>query len=241
MQTFPIKTTEHSKIRLGRQCDGGYVICDIPEIEYDLCLSGGICDDTSFEEALLKKYPSLNCVAFDGTVDGLPSNHPRIKFVKKNIGGESSESLTNLKEYMADHKNIFLKMDIEGHEEYLFKSFSESDVQKFAQIAVEVHFGTKYTIASCLKNTHYLVHFHPNNALKIGSDNLPDLIELTYVRKDLCSIANPSTDPIPNQSLDVKNIKENRDILLRDGVFVFEQYTGFGFSLKTGKVQRQFT
>lgn len=119
MENFPIKKTEHPKIRLGRKSDGGYVICDIPDIEYDLFLSGGICDDISFEEALLNKYPSLKCIAFDGTVDSLPSNNPRIEFVKKNIGGESTDSLTNLKEYMADHKNIFLKMDIEGHEESL--------------------------------------------------------------------------------------------------------------------------
>jgi hypothetical protein len=240
MENFPIKKTEHPKIRLGRRCDGGYVICDIPKIKYDLFLSGGICDDISFEEAFLKKYPSLKCIAFDGTIDSLPSNHPHIQFVKKNIGGESSDSLTNLKEYMAGHNNIFLKMDIEGHEEFLFKSFSESDIQKFAQIAIEVHFGTKYTIASCLKNTHYLVHFHPNNALKIGYDNLPHLIELTYVRKDLCSVANPSTDPIPNRLLDIKNIADNKDIILRNGVFELETFAGFKFSLKSGKIEPQF-
>jgi hypothetical protein len=240
MENFPIKTTEHPKIRLGKRFDGGYVICDIAEFEYDLFLSGGICDDTSFEEAFLKKYPSLNCIAFDGTVDSLPSNHPRIQFVKKNIGGETTDSLTNLKEYMAGHNNIFLKMDIEGHEESLFRSFSESDIQKFAQIAIEVHHETKYTIASCLKNTHYLVHFHPNNIFKLGSDKLPRIIELTYVRKDLCSVANPSTDPIPNPLLDVKNVGEYKDIILRNGVFELETFVGFKFSLKRGKVERQF-
>ncbi len=35
----------YNKIRLGKNNDGGYVICNIPNIEYDSLLSCGISND----------------------------------------------------------------------------------------------------------------------------------------------------------------------------------------------------
>jgi hypothetical protein len=59
------------KQRIGRQHDGGYVICDIGN-DYDIFISGGISNDISFEMHLMEVYPNLQCVAFDGTIDNLP-------------------------------------------------------------------------------------------------------------------------------------------------------------------------
>ena len=42
-----------SKVRIGRQNDGGYVIID--GYYYDLMLGCGISDDSSFEHAFLQK------------------------------------------------------------------------------------------------------------------------------------------------------------------------------------------
>ena len=52
------------KMRLGKDNYGGYVVTDIPDINYSLLLSGGIGDDISFEEGFIAKYPNVLCNAF---------------------------------------------------------------------------------------------------------------------------------------------------------------------------------
>ena len=41
--------SEFNKRRIGSPRDGGYVICDLPEVKYDLFLSCGIGGNTEFE------------------------------------------------------------------------------------------------------------------------------------------------------------------------------------------------
>lgn len=230
MDKFPIFKTEHSKIRLGKNNDGGYVICNIPNITYDILLSGGVETDISFEEALIQKYPYLNCFAFDGTIETLPKQNSHIKFVRKNIGSECSEHLTDLKEYTAPYSNIFMKMDIEGGEQALFTSLDETEIHKIAQLVIEVHWESRNIVAERLKNTHYLVHFHPNNACTIDGFGMPSVFELTYIRKDLCKNAIPSNDTIPNPALDMKNVTDKPDILYRNNNFILGNKSSYSYS-----------
>lgn len=236
MDKFVINKTEHSKIRVGKKNDGGYVICDIPNIKYDLFLSGGINDDISFEEAFLQKYPNTMCLAFDGTIDILPPTSYPIQFVRKNIGRTTTITTTNLKEYMVGKRNIFMKMDIEGFEQDLFLSFETDDLLKLSQIVIEVHqIPAKELISSKLKDTHYLVHFHPNNCCKLDSSGLPAVIELTYIRKDLCKHVEVSTEPIPNPNLDMKNIESLGDIVYKNGRFMIEPIR-YKFDIKSKRI-----
>jgi hypothetical protein len=241
MDKFPIFKTEHKKMRVGKMNDGGYVCCDIPNIKYDILLSGGIETDISFEEILLRKYLYLSCIAFDGTIQSLPKENRRINFVKKNIGSECSDSLTDLKEYIQPYSNIFMKMDIEGGEYQLFSSLSDIEIQKIAQLVIEVHFGTGDLVSQRLKNTHYLVHFHPNNASVIDQYGMPAVFELTYVRKDLCQKVFQSTDSIPNSELDMKNDRSRPDILYRNNMFILENKVVYKFSTATGRVETYLT
>ena len=103
------------KKRLGKEYDGGYVIAEIPDAKYSILLAGGIADDISFEEDFVKKF-GVRCVAFDGTINQLPSNNNVIEFVKKNIGSENTSNVTNLHDLIAQNDNIFVKMDVEGAE-----------------------------------------------------------------------------------------------------------------------------
>ena len=52
-----IKSLDHSKIRLGKNGDGGYVILD--GLNYDLLIGCGISNDDSFEHAFLEKYKNF--------------------------------------------------------------------------------------------------------------------------------------------------------------------------------------
>lgn len=177
------------KYRLGRDGDGGYVVCDLP-CTYDLLLSGGVNDDISFEVAFCSLNPQVPCVAFDGTVDGLPEKHPNITFFKKNIGALNSEALTNWHEYLNKFQNIFIKMDIEGHEFPWLNSVSLDQLRNVAQIVMEFHHPNSpfhQQQFDKLNQTHYLVHFHGNNCSQELTIHkgvaVPNVFEVTYVNK----------------------------------------------------------
>ena len=74
------------KRRIGRWCDGGYAIADIPGMKYNALFAGGVCDDISFEEDFIRyqQNTSLPIYAFDGTVDSLPYSEfqSQIQFTK---------------------------------------------------------------------------------------------------------------------------------------------------------------
>lgn len=81
----------YPKKRIGQDCDGGYVIVELPpeKNNYDLLLGCGIADDLSFEYQLLEIYPTLKAHVFDGSIAKLPTNydnHPRITFHRQFIG-----------------------------------------------------------------------------------------------------------------------------------------------------------
>ena len=100
--------------------------------EYDHFLSCGIAGDIRFELALLNEYPYLKCDAFDGTINNFPSHNKNINWIKKNVGYINSEKITNLKPYIQNYKNIFLKMDIEGSEFNWINSMSLEDLNCFS-------------------------------------------------------------------------------------------------------------
>jgi len=216
--------------------DGGYVIAN--GLNYDTLLSCGISDDIKFENAFLEKYNNILCYAFDGTINNLPKNaNNNILFIKKNITNQNTETTTNLLNIIDCNDNIFLKMDIETNEYQWLETLTTDQLLKFKQIVIEFHFAFKdgqwvhelfsnlsFPISvekrtDCLKklaNTHYLIHFHPNNCCGIinyNGINIPNVFECTYVRKDLCTNIRKNNLPIPDPQLDVKNTS-NDDIYL---------------------------
>jgi hypothetical protein len=44
-EVLTVYKSPYEKKRIGRANDGGYVICDIPNIEYSILLAGGIESD----------------------------------------------------------------------------------------------------------------------------------------------------------------------------------------------------
>jgi len=177
------------KIRIGNPNDGGYVICEIPNINYDTLLSCGIADNITFEEHLCSIHQNMKCYAFDGTIQNISYKHQNIEFIKKNIGIVNDDFNTNLKYLFENNNNIFLKMDIEGYELEWFNFMSSLDLDKIVQMVIEFHspFNEKTNnIFKKINNTHLLVHFHPNNC--VGMTNyknviFPDAFECTYVNK----------------------------------------------------------
>lgn len=196
-------------IRLGPKQDGGYIIAD--GLDYNLFISCGIANDIRFEEAFLNIY-KIKCIAFDGTIKTFPSHKNNIEWIQKNIDFFNTEKTTNLKEYIKDNNNIFLKMDIEGSEFNWLDSMTENELQKFNQIVIEVHWPFdiyRMSTLAKLNKTHYIIHIHGNNycakdvpkhlntgrtydgTVTINNKNLPPLrlpevFEITYINKTFC-------------------------------------------------------
>ncbi len=247
------------KKRVGRANDGGYVIVDLPSnistsqttsttntsSGYDGFISGGISNDISFEDAMLDTYPDLNlCQAFDGTVNSIPlaQNASKIKFIKKNLGPINGNDTSNLEEYIQPYENIFMKIDIEGHEYGLFNSIIENGLMpKIRQLVLEIHTPADirkhpnyYTNLSAfgasddvlikflenIKATHTIMHLHPNNGCATHIQNgitIPNVFEITLVRNDILEEIGYdcplNTTSIPS-SLDMPNALGRSEIVL---------------------------
>ena len=230
MDCLLVYASEHPKIRMGSNNDGGYVICD--GISYDLLLSCGISDDINFEIEFTIKY-NCECYAYDGTIDNLPpTNNDKITFIKKNISTNETETTTTMLNIIDTMDNIFLKMDIETWEYHWINLLNTSQLNKLKQIVIEFHFPFTYSEdifrprsypleveekMKCLKklsDTHYLLHFHCNNCCGTTTYNdilVPNVFECTYVRKDLCNHISRNTIKIPGE-LDRPNLPWNDDI-----------------------------
>jgi hypothetical protein len=201
---------KYNFIRVGGANDGGYVV--VEGLQYDLFLSCGIADDTSFEVEILSRCWVGSCTAFDGTISNNPITQTNLTIINKNIYGyPMNDNETNLSDYIGDKKNVLLKMDIEGSEFDWINAFP--DLSMFAQIIIEIHWPFdryRMKVLQKLQEAHGIVHFHENNYSRntIASDLpcdrtdngyvlftdsygqeywFPEVFELTLVRKDLLS------------------------------------------------------
>ena len=229
------------KRRLGNGIDGGYVIADL-DIEYDYFISAGISSNDDFSLAFLNTYTMNkdNSAAFDGTVDGLPSNLVgKMSFTRKNIGAKNTDTTTNLSHILDNYTNVFVKMDIEGGEWEWLSSLAESSLRNIAQLCIELHgitassWHTNFSFTNfnskpsekCaylqqLAKTHYLIHAHGNNA-DCRVEGIPNVIELTYINKKYFSERLPfNQDLFPIAGLDFPNDTQQPDIPLHGLPFV---------------------
>jgi len=222
MEHLRVYQSPYPKIRLGNNNDGGYIICDLSS-NYDVFLSGGIGHDISFEEAFLQKYSDVICYAYDGTQKEFPRpKSNRLFYCNKNLASNETGTTSNLQYFFKKYTNIFMKMDIEGGENDLFKSFSDEDLLKIEQLVIEFHSAEQIIIPSRLAKTHWLIHFHANNCCgtkKVNGIDIPNVFECTYIRKKVGEILAYNTDPIPSP-LDQPNLANVNEIKLTGTPFI---------------------
>lgn len=210
----------NNKIRLGNNCDGGYVIGDI-NINYDCYLSCGISYEESFSRDFLNKYNIQNSYGFDGTIENYPREFTdKINFIKKNINNYNDENNDNLITFIQEYNNIFLKMDIEGNEYNWLSNLDEKYLNKFSQIVIEFHelgFEPNDIKINCLQklsNYFYIIHVHANNYDKIQFD-IPKTLEITFINKKLFNeTPNFNHLKLPIHNLDYPNNPDIKDIEL---------------------------
>jgi hypothetical protein len=221
-----------NKYRCGVDQDGGYVLAEL-DGKYDCYISAGISNEESFSRDFINKYKmtKYNSYAFDGTIDDYPYHYTKdITFIKKNINSFFDDNNANLAYLSNIYNNIFLKMDIEGGEYPWLLQIKEEKLLNFKQIIIEFHgitdngwkcrYDDKVKCLEKLSKTHYIVHAHGNNYAKVVN-NIPDVIELTYVNKKYFkSVPKLNTIPLPIINLDFPNNTSINDINLNFYPFV---------------------
>lgn len=217
----------YTKRRVGKDNDGGYVICQL-DGGYDAFISGGVFNDISFEEQFLKENPDLRCIAFDNSAV-VTSTNDRLEIIKKNIGIFNTDSTVNLHPLVAKYSNIMMKMDIEGGERELFYTLTDEDLQNIKQLVIEIHSNQEVVIPLRLAQTHWLVHLHVNNyqyfdaghgIRNIHGTRIPEVYEATYVRKNPGDDFKPNTTTIPDPLLDQPNFDDRPDTCITWPPFV---------------------
>jgi hypothetical protein len=211
-----------NKRRLGTTDDGGYVFAEL-DGKYDCYISAGVSNEESFSRDFIKLYNmnEYNSFAFDGTIKGYPYEYTKnITFINKNIARDNSDTTTNLHHLLERFNNIFLKMDIEGHEINWIGCLKDHHLANIKQLTIEFHgihdnsWGyNKQQKIECfrrLAQTHYLVHVHGNNWGSISINGMPDVIECTYINKNwFSSPPAVNTTQLPLKDLDFRN---NRNV-----------------------------
>lgn len=185
-------------VRVGNDFDGGYLMAK-PFSETPIAYSFGIAEDVSWDKQMAGE--GYQIYQYDHTISKLPEENPAFHWEKLGITGEEEtrqlKNLTTLMEHN-DHREtqgMVLKMDVEGYEWDVLASLPEKVLLQFDQIVLEMHgiigIENREKIVKVLENlacTHSVVHLHPNNNGSVdycGDLLMPDLLEVTYLRKGL--------------------------------------------------------
>lgn len=237
---YDVYDFDNKKVKLnrhGRAGDGGYVVPELAFEKADVLLGYGIADDISFEEsfAIIYNKPSFG---FDCGVKDIKSENKLCTFISECISSDkflysSQQSSTRVSSFSEQlkrlnllDKKIFIKMDIEGAEYEAFKGIYKYSSQ-ITGIAIEIHCDYMEWIlkASSLLNhlsrNFYLVHVHPNNCcdhkadiftVKNAKGKIPNVLELTFINKNLVKSAEISNNQHHPSSIDMQNCPENDSI-----------------------------
>lgn len=194
--------------RIGGALDGAYVMAPVSVL--DGALSIGVGHDVTWDQAIAARGIPVHM--FDPTVDGLPQPVPAGVFHKIGIGATAGVrdgmELKPLDELltlagMSESQELLLKVDVEGAE---WSSLCATNFSPFQQVLLEMHDLSRLQdeadadevlrTARSLAATHRPVHVHANNE---GAFNrfdgrwFPDVIEVSYVRRDLLDAESPAT------------------------------------------------
>ncbi len=208
----PVSMTEVSKVRVGNDWDGGYVLPETA-LHCDAVLSIGVGPDVSFDMAFAERGARI--MQFDHTVEQAPSAHENFSFYRMGWGPETTDTLLSFPDIMArfgalSPRRALLKFDIEGYEYPVLEAIEAEDLRQFEVIVCEFHhlnrladLGFYKTAKACFEKLlrfHALVHLHANNCgglSVVGGVPMANVMEFSFLRRDLDSFTGPSPDPIP--------------------------------------------
>jgi hypothetical protein len=198
-----------TKIRLGPKQDGGYVVYKEPLEKTKLVYSLGIgwVSQTEYDLCLLgKKVKMYDCDPYNGLW------HKNMEF--KQIFVDSKFFNSELDPI--EDNDLMLCMDIEGSEYELLSNIKNKNLLKFSQINFELHYlwtnpnKELFNILEKLNKNYVLFHIHGNNCGP-EKEGLPDVVELSFLRKDMCKQITKENINYPILGLDFSNDPHDRN------------------------------
>lgn len=197
----PWQDQQLSLERVGSTFDGGYVIPKELVESASGVVSIGVGDNNDADMDLADR--GLPVHAWDHTVNRLPRSHPLITFHRTGVGTTPSgkvRTIGSITEESFGHgmRDLILMMDTEGAEWGVLSTISDETLRRYSVLCLELHDlgdcllpGTQIPeILSRLRERFVPVYLHPNNHgafWRAGDFVLPDILEVTYVRRDLLS------------------------------------------------------
>jgi hypothetical protein len=115
-------------------------------------------------------------------------------------------------------ESVFLKMDIEGDEYRIIKDILKYS-DRIALLVIEFH-GTEPYRATFLEHAMEIcgrfdiVHLHGNNFGSVACDGLPEVLEITFARRELVP-ANRRRTQLPLDGLDCPNNPKQPDLVVQ--------------------------
>jgi hypothetical protein len=235
--------TQHKLMRLGGECDGGYLVPDDLE-GLTACFSPGVSNEASFEEALLAR--GIRCYQLDASVERSPvQDHPLVKFERKFVGVTTEGDFISLEDWVCDNEpqpedDLLLQMDIEGAEWFVLASTSDKLLSRFRIMCIEFHdlenlfspfaFRIMAGVFEKLLRQFYVVHAHPNNWTELAAVSrryrVPSVMEYTFLRKDRVKQKSPAR-PFPHP-LDRHCKRDGPNVALPESMYQFADGINLG-------------
>jgi len=193
-------------IRIGGNKDGAYLIPDdLKGIK--ACFSPGVSNRKDFEDDLARRFKIKSYMCdFSSDLNKFKTNliENMQFFEKKWLDIYDNENSISLEQWVSKYISssswdLMLQMDIEGAEYRNLLSCSELLLKRFRILVIELHDFTDLlnktkdkktkSLINKISKTHVCVHSHPNNCCgqlidKETGMNIPDVLELTFLRKD---------------------------------------------------------
>ena len=221
---LPYKT-EFDLIRIGESNDGGYLIPkDLSGVKKSY--SAGVGSLTKFEKDLEEKFSITSNMLDFNDIDQkiLPK---RSNFLRRKIDILTSKDSISINDWLDNEKDeILLKMDVEGDEYLTMASISEQNLKKIRILVLELHdlrhlrnyffFKTFKKVIFKINKLFYVCHLHVNNVSKvknIGGYMVPDMLEITFIRKDRVKNFSKEFAILPNK-LDEKTLIGKKEIFI---------------------------
>jgi len=187
-----------SPLRLiGSQGDGGYLMANFDIKQAQFLISGGIETNNEFEYELAEL--GIEGLQIDNSIDYPPKVHKNLKFIRATLGLGENQSFS-IDAYLdsVEHKNILLKLDIEGTELEVINGIKIHNLEKVHSAVIELHdldylFLNEYR-EKLLETLNHLKEaglvpcfISPNNVTSaeiIGGILIPRNIEITFTRRN---------------------------------------------------------
>lgn len=171
-----------TKVRIGPPIDGGYILYKEPLESCQTVYSLGV----GYEWRADIQLAQMNKKVFMYDDKNYNFSHPNITFKKLFVTSQTmDEELNEVKD-----DNLLLCMDIEESEFELLQNIKLENLKKFCQISFELHFlwskpnDLLFPILDRMNEHFDLFHVHSNNYGNI-MNGMPDVLELSYLRKDI--------------------------------------------------------